>query len=119
EYCLAAHAASAGRAGLDEETLEAIRNGQAIESNQRLESLRIFVTRMVEQRGQLDQQEVRNFLEADFEERNIIDVALIVATKTLSNYVNHLAQTPLDSAFTDAPSHPPLSEGTRPHGVTH
>ncbi|HLU61372.1 MAG TPA: carboxymuconolactone decarboxylase family protein [Gammaproteobacteria bacterium] len=118
EYCLAADAADAGRAGLDEETVQAIRDGEPIENNERFESLRVFVTGMVERRGRLSDEEVRDFIEADFQEGNIVDIAFIVAMKTLSNYVNHIARTPLDEVFADIASHP-STPGVQPHGVTH
>lgn len=95
-YCMAAHSVSADKAGVDKDTLQALREGRTIASNDRLEALRSFTAKVVRQRGELSDDDVREFLEADFEEKNILDVILIVATKTLSNYSNHIARTPLD-----------------------
>jgi hypothetical protein len=39
------------------------------------------------------------FLDAGDEIRHVLDVLSIVALKTLSNYTNHLAKTPLDRTF--------------------
>jgi len=39
------------------------------------------------------------FLDAGFDQRAVLDVITILALKTLSNYTNHLANTPLDEAF--------------------
>lgn len=99
EYCMAAHSISAEKAGLDKDTLQALREGRTIASNDRLEALRSFTAKVVRQRGDLAEPDVREFLEADFEEKNILDVILIVAMKTLSNYSNHIAQTPVDEKF--------------------
>jgi hypothetical protein len=42
------------------------------------------------------------FLEAGFLPANVFDVLVGVAIKTISNYSNHLANTPLDKAFESA-----------------
>jgi alkylhydroperoxidase family enzyme len=47
----------------------------------------------------LDTQQVSTFLEAGYARRHVLDVLLGVAQKTLSNYVNHIADTPVDPAF--------------------
>jgi uncharacterized peroxidase-related enzyme len=99
EYCMAAHSTGADKAGLDEETLEALREGRQIKSNDRFEALRSFTCKVVRQRGRLTDSDVREFLETDFSEGNILDVILIVAMKVLSNYTNHVAETPLDRRF--------------------
>ena len=41
------------------------------------------------------------FLGAGFTKRNVLEVVLVVATKTISNYVNHIAHTPNDAFMAD------------------
>jgi alkylhydroperoxidase family enzyme len=61
--------------------------------------LAAFSRAVVEQRGWVSEAEQEAFLAAGFTPRQLLDVVAIAALKTLSNYVNHLAHTPLDPAF--------------------
>jgi alkylhydroperoxidase family enzyme len=42
---------------------------------------------------------VNDFLNAGFTPQQALEVVLGIGLKTLSNYTNHLADTPLDEAF--------------------
>lgn len=101
DYCMAAHSSGARAAGLDEDALESLREGQHIRNDDRLEALRQFTQRVVAKRGRLEDEDIDVFLAAGFKESNVLDVMLGVAMKTLSNYTNHLAETPLDEKFQD------------------
>ncbi len=50
-------------------------------------------------RGRPTAQVVKPFLEAGYGERQILEIVLAVSVKTISNYVNHLFDTPVDAAF--------------------
>lgn len=54
---------------------------------------------MLRERGRPDRNHVEAFLAAGFTEKQILDVVLAIAVKTISNYTNHLFGTPLDAAF--------------------
>ena len=95
-YCVAAHSTGAG---LDEYVLRAVRAGRPIDGEPRLEALRIFVGQIVEQRGFLEPGQLEDFLAAGFEEPQVLEVITAIAMKTLSNYTNHVMQTPLDELF--------------------
>jgi len=97
-YCVPAHSMIAKMQGVDEETVEALRNGAALK-DEKLEALRKFTLQVVRQRGVVGESDVEAFLSAGFTRQNILDVIVGVAHKTLSNYANHFAQTPVDSAF--------------------
>ncbi|VAV88651.1 Macrophage infectivity potentiator-related protein [hydrothermal vent metagenome] len=97
-YCVPAHSAIAKMQGVDDATIEQLRNGEQL-SDQRLETLRSFTLEIVRQHGRLDEAQVQAFLDAGFTKRNILDVILGVAQKTMSNYVNHFADTPVDAMF--------------------
>jgi hypothetical protein len=58
-----------------------------------------FTKAMVTSRGWVDADETSTFIEAGHSGRNILDVILGVGMKTLSNYTNHLAHTPVDPAW--------------------
>ena len=97
-YCVAAHSAIAGMQRVSPAVVNAIREDRPIDDS-RLETLRAFTTAMVEKRGWVTAAEVDNFLAAGFTKANVLDVVLAVSFKTLSNYTNHVAATPLDTAF--------------------
>ncbi|HUE95441.1 MAG TPA: carboxymuconolactone decarboxylase family protein [Longimicrobiaceae bacterium] len=98
EYCMAAHSMVAGMVGIEDDDLRALREGKELPTP-RLEALRRFTRAVVEKRGNVDDADLRRFREAGFEKAQILEVILGVAMKTLSNYTNHIAGTPLDEAF--------------------
>jgi uncharacterized peroxidase-related enzyme len=98
DYCMAAHSVVAGMQKVPTEVIDAIRDDRPIRDS-RLEALRVFTTAVVEKRGWLANEDVAAFLAEGFSKAQILDVILGVSFKTLSNYTNHLANTPLDDAF--------------------
>lgn len=94
-YCVAAHSMGLKMAGLAQDQIEAIRENREL-ADGKLEALRKFTSAVVEKRGHLDSADVGAFLKAGYREEQILDVLVGVAAKTLSNYTNHLAGTPLD-----------------------
>ena len=94
-YCVPAHTAIALMQGVDGEIVDALRAGSPLKDS-RLEALRQFTLALVRQRGRLTDAQVAQFMEAGFTQRHILDVLLGLAQKTLSNYANHLAETPVD-----------------------
>ena len=98
-YCTPAHTRRARQSSLPEPDIRAIRDRRPL-SDSRMETLRKFAIRMVRERGFLTDSEVAAFLTAGFTRAQALDVVLAVGLKTLSNYVNHLAETPLDPPLT-------------------
>lgn len=95
-YCMAGHSVLAQHAGVPAQALAAIRDGGPIE-DARLEALHRFTTAMVANRGWVPEAEVEAFLTAGFSRQQVLEVILGVAVKTISNYTNHIAETPLDA----------------------
>ena len=98
DYCVAAHTMVGGRWGVAPETIAAIRDGKA-PSDRRDAALVSFAHAVMSHAGWVPESAQQAFLEAGFTGRHILDILTILAMKTLSNYTNHIAQTPLDSAF--------------------
>jgi len=98
DYCMAAHSLIAGMAQVPDETVAALRSCGDL-SEPKPAALATFARAVVEQRGWVSEAEQEAFLAAGFSPRQLLDVVAIVALKTLSNYANHLAHTPLDPAF--------------------
>lgn len=99
EYCAAAHSFIADKMSkVPQEVTDAIRDGEEI-PDARLKALSQFTKVMFEKRGNPSQEDVRAFLEAGYQEKQIMEIILALAVKTLSNYANHIFQTPVDDAF--------------------
>lgn len=98
EYCVAAHSAVAKMMGLPADALVAAREARPI-ADVRLEALRRFATRVVEARGRVSTPDQEAFFAAGFDAGHALELLAWVALKTLSNYANHLAHTPIDPAF--------------------
>lgn len=101
EYCVAAHTAISSMQNLPTDVIGAIRENRPI-ANAKLEALRTFVHAVTEKRGFVSDDEKSAFLNAGYTKQNVLEVILIVGMKTLSNYTNHIAETPLDPAFEPA-----------------
>lgn len=101
EYCVAAHTAIASMQNLPGEVISALRENRPL-PDARLEALRKFVQTVTDKRGFVSPEEKSAFLEAGYTEQNILEVILVIGMKTLSNYTNHIAETPLDTAFEPA-----------------
>ncbi len=97
-YCVAAHSVVAGMQKVPADVIEAIRKDQPIAVS-KLEALRTFTTAVLEQRGWVREDDTAAFLAAGYSKAQILEVILGISFKTLSNYVNHVADTPLDHAF--------------------
>jgi len=97
-YCMAAHTAISSMQDIEMEVVQAIRDDIPI-IDPKLQALRQFTRLIVENKGWLADADVQTFLEAGYEQSHILDILVGVAQKTLSNYTNHLAKTPLDEPF--------------------
>jgi uncharacterized peroxidase-related enzyme len=94
-YCVAAHSMAAEMQHVPAEVVEAIREDRPIPDTQ-LEALRRLVTKVLEQRGWLPDEETEAFYAAGYTPGQLLDALVGVAQKTLSNFTNHIAATPLD-----------------------
>lgn len=100
EYCVAAHSFIARNIiKVADDKIGALRNGQPT-GDAKLDALVAFAQAVVRERGWVaESQELNNFFAAGYTTQHALDVILGVAMKTLSNYTNHLTDTPLDAAF--------------------
>lgn len=98
QYCMAAHTAIAKSEKIPEDVIESARSDQPYE-DQHLETLRQFTKTLVVQRGHVSDEITQQFLDAGFTKRHILEIVTAISHKVLSNYTNHLADTPVDDAF--------------------
>lgn len=105
-YCVPAHTAIAKSMQVPDEISDALRTRSELPDG-RLEALRKFTRSVVREHGSVSQQDIRMFMDAGYERRHVLEVVLGVAQKVLSNYVNAIAQTPLDQPFRKFDWQPP------------
>ena len=99
EYCVAAHSVVADTSSrVPREVTDAIRAGKPV-PDAKLRALSELTRAIVSTRGRPLEKDVRAFLAAGYAERQILELVLAVAVKTISNYLNHLFETPVDDAF--------------------
>ena len=97
-YCVPAHSAIAIMMGVDHEIDDALRDGHDI-ANEKLQVLHQTTLALVRNRGHLSNQENAAFYTAGFERRHLLEIILGISQKVISNYSNHLADTPVDKQF--------------------
>ena len=97
-YCVPAHTGIAKGMKVSQEISDALRDETALPTP-KLEALRTFTVQMVRERGNVTDAQMQAFFDAGYGHRAVLDVILGMAQKTMSNYVNHVAQTPVDEVF--------------------
>ena len=97
-YCVPAHTGIAKMMKVSDEISDALRNETPLPSA-KLEALRTFTVQMVRERGNVSQDQMDAFFAAGYGHRAVLDVIIGLAQKTMSHYVNHVAQTPVDEVF--------------------
>lgn len=94
-YCTAFHLHAAASAGIGETAIAALREGAALD-DPRLEALRSFTVAVVRRRGAGCAGEAEAALRHGYSRAALLDVMLGVALEIFANYVNHIAETPID-----------------------
>lgn len=97
-FCVAAHTTISEGQGLDLSVIDAVREDRPID-DPRLEALRVFTKKTVIDRGFVADADVDAFLAAGWDRAAVLAVILGVALKVISNYTNHVAETPVNEAF--------------------
>lgn len=95
EYCMAGHSNLSRMAGVDPEHIAAVRDNRPL-SDSKLEALRRFAGLVTRRRGALSEADVNAFKAAGYDNQSVLDILVLAAAKLISNYTNHMAQTPLD-----------------------
>ena len=111
DYCMAAHSTIAQMKGVAPEIVEALRGGTTL-SDAKLDALAALTRSIVETRGWPSDEAKAAFFGAGYGTAEYLEVILGIAVKTISNYVNHAADTPLDPAF-EAAKWPRLEESVQ------
>ncbi|TDK50467.1 carboxymuconolactone decarboxylase family protein [Antarcticimicrobium luteum] len=94
-YCVPAHTGIAKMMGVSDEVSNALRDETPL-PNDKLEALRTFALIMLDNRGNPTDEQIGAFYAAGYNQRHVLDIILGLAQKVMSNYTNHVAQTPVD-----------------------
>lgn len=97
-YCMAAHSSIAQMNQVSQDVIDALRSGTEL-PDAKLNALSNYVKATTVKRGRVSQEDVENFLEAGYSQEAILEVITIVGFKVMTNYINYLAQTPVDAPF--------------------
>ncbi len=97
-YCMAAHTLLAKGEKVPEDVIETARAVGSYE-DPKLEALRVFTLNLVENRGWTAPEGLEAFLAAGFTKQNVLESLVVIAHKVLSNYTNHIVNTPVDDVF--------------------
>lgn len=97
-YCMAAHTAVAGMKKVPDDVVQALREGTPI-SDSKLEALRYLTSSIVKTRGYPSKEALKAFTDAGYGQAQLVEILIGIATKTFTNYLNHIVDTPLDEAF--------------------
>ena len=94
-YCVAAHTRGAKMAGVSEDVIKAIAERKPL-ADAKLEALRRLTTEAVNKRGWVSDEAIQAFFKQGYSKSQLLDVMVGVSMKTLSNYINHLSDPPLE-----------------------
>lgn len=97
-YCMAAHSMLATMEKMPDDILTALRDGTPL-ADGKLQALRHFAEVMTETRGWPDETDLQALFDAGYSKQTVLEVVLAIGYKVMSNYVNHIAATPLDEPF--------------------
>ncbi|MDO3385371.1 carboxymuconolactone decarboxylase family protein [Gilvimarinus sp. SDUM040013] len=101
KFCAAAHTFSAKKHSVNVQTLDALLAGGDI-ANQEEAVLVSTVRAVVKQRGWVDAKVLEDFFNAGFSHKHYLELQIVVAIKTLSNYINHQIEPDINPEFLSA-----------------
>ncbi|GGF53089.1 carboxymuconolactone decarboxylase family protein [Alteromonas lipolytica] len=103
-YCVPAHTGIAKAMKVDDSITEALRNKTPLP--EKLEVLRETTKAILLERGKPAASQVEAFFAAGYSQRQLLEIILVLAQKVMSNYINQLADTPVDKPFAKFAWHP-------------
>ncbi len=99
-YCLSAHTAIGKMNGLTDEQTE--NNRQGIATDERIQAGLQFAQEVTKNRGQVSSEVINAVKNAGYNDGEILEIVLNVVSNTLTNYVNHIAETEVDFPSVEA-----------------
>ncbi|MBI3441474.1 MAG: carboxymuconolactone decarboxylase family protein [Proteobacteria bacterium] len=97
-YCIAANTTIAEKSGVPRDVLDSLRREKPLK-DPKLEALRVYTQTAMKKLGWAEERDLTAFYKAGYTRAHALEVVLNLSLKMLTNYVNHVAGTPLDKAF--------------------
>lgn len=97
-YCVPAHTGIAKTMNVNDDLIEELRNDDTL-SDAKLNVLKDTVLAVTRGRGHIEKAQLDAFYGAGYAHQQLLEIILILAQKVMSNYTNHVADTPLDEPF--------------------
>ncbi len=97
-YCVPAHTGIAKSMKVSDDIINALRDETPLPID-KLEALRTFTLAVVRKRGEVNSEDLNAFYEAGYQRSHVLEVILVLSQKVMSNYINHIAETPVDEPF--------------------
>jgi alkylhydroperoxidase family enzyme len=97
-YCVPAHSGIAASLKVDQDIIDALVNKTPL-ANSKLETLRETTLAMTRERGVISDKQIEKFFAAGYGKQQLLEIIVGLSQKVMSNYTNHLANTPVDEAF--------------------
>ncbi|MCL6293760.1 carboxymuconolactone decarboxylase family protein [Jejuia spongiicola] len=99
-YCLSAHTTIGKMNGLTVEETE--QNRQGLAADAKTQAGLQFAQEVTKNRGQVSTETIQAVKEAGYNDGDILEIILNVVSNTLTNYVNHIAETEVDFPSVEA-----------------
>ncbi|MEJ2911825.1 carboxymuconolactone decarboxylase family protein [Pseudoalteromonas sp. C12FD-1] len=97
-YCVPAHSAIAASMKVDQNIVDALVNKTPL-ADAKLETLRETTLAMTRDRGVISDEQIEKFFAAGYGKQQLLEIIVGLSQKVMSNYTNHLADTPVDEPF--------------------
>jgi alkylhydroperoxidase family enzyme len=97
-WAVAFHTALALEQGVEPADVQAIRERQSPRSPTAA-ALSTLARTLIEKRGRLEDSDVSRFLQAGFDEAQLLEVIAVVAASTITNYTGNVTRPPVEAVF--------------------
>lgn len=95
-FCAAGHTKLAlKKLRMPAELVEALRHTRALD-DPKLNALALFTLAIIDERGQVSDTQLHDFIAAGYNEQQVLEVVLGVSLSTLCNYANNVAKTEIN-----------------------
>lgn len=99
-WAVAFHSFLALKEGLDEADVQAIRTRQLPRDVKHAALSRLART-LIEKRGRLNDEDIASFTDTGFDQSLVLEVVLVVAASTMTNYAGSVTHIPLEEMFSE------------------
>lgn len=94
DYCASAHSAISGMLKVHTDEIAANLAGQSLDG--KLDAALNFTDIVVSKRGMVSNEDIRDIKAAGYGDSDIVEIIANVALNTMTNYINHVAETEID-----------------------